>query len=111
MDVLEAEARRLEQAEASMQAVLDRVNKETLAVSRAVQDLKDAQSIMDQDLLVKLKTGGMLKQGSFIGLVLFAIRAAADATAAIGNNDPTHWMAALIQAGIAVVCAAIFFLW
>ena len=106
---MEADARRLEQAEASMEAMLKRVNKESADVAKAVEDLKAAQAEVDQDFLVKLKAGGPIKQGTFIGLVLFSLRSIFDTIAALGGNGDMM-TPALIQAGIAVACAAVFLL-
>lgn len=107
VDNLEADAKRLSQAEKSMEAMLDRVNKETSEVAKAVEDLKAAQAEVDADFLVKLKSGGIVKQSAFVGLVLFSLRSIFDTVASMG--DPSHMTPALIQGGIALACAALFF--
>jgi len=88
---------------------MKRVSNERAGVVKAVEDLKAAQAEMDRDFLVKLKSGGIVKQSAFVGFVLFAIRSIIDTVAALG--DPTsHMTAALVQGAIALACAAAFFL-
>jgi hypothetical protein len=108
IDMLSNDSRRLDQAEASISSMLQRVNRETAGVSRAVEDLQRAQSELDKDFLFKLKNGGIAKQGALVGFVLFSIRSIVDQIASFG--DESHMTAALAQGAIAIICAAYFFL-
>ena len=105
---MEEDAKRLAQAEASMEAMLSRVNKETAEVEKAVEDLKQAQAQVENNFAAQLRQGGLLKQGSLVGLLLFSVRSIVDSVASL--SDESHLAAALIQGAIAVVCAIIFFL-
>jgi hypothetical protein len=105
MNGMENDAKRLAAAEASMAAMLKKVNAETAQVNKAVEDLKAAQTEDGSNFLLSLKEGGILKQGALVGSLLFSLRAVGDALASM--TDPTHLTAALIQAGIAIVCAAV----
>lgn len=93
-----------------MEAMLNRVNAETAEVERAVTDLKAASDEIDKNFMLKLKRGGLPKQGALAGFLLFAVRSLVDSVAAVsGGGDESHLTAALIQGVIAMVCAAIFF--
>ena len=109
VDGMEDDARRLAQAEASMEGMLRRVDRERADVERAVEDLKAAQAEVDKDFLFKLKSGGIVKQFSFVGFLLFSLRSIVDTAAGLGG-DPSHMPAALVQGAIALACAAVFFL-
>ena len=108
VDQLNADAIRLENAESNMRAMLDKVNKQSNEVAMAVQELQAVQSQLDNDFLYKLKSGGILKQLSFVGFVLFSLRSIADTVATL-NSPGADLTVALIQGGIAVVCAIVFF--
>ena len=108
IDRMEDDARRLAVAEKSMEAMLNKVNKETAEVEQAVEDLKKAQSEMEKDPLFKLRSGGIVKQGALAGFLLFSIRSIIDSVASI--SDESHLTAALLQGVIAMACAAYFFL-
>lgn len=105
---MDEDARRLSQAEDSMVKMLQKVKKETEEVDRAVADLKAAEAELDKDFLFRLRSGGIVKQTSLVGLVLFSFRSIVDTIASV--SDPSHMTPALIQGGIAIVCAAVFFL-
>jgi hypothetical protein len=107
-DSMGQEAVRLSQAEASMGAMLKRVNQETAVVEKAVQDLEAAQKQLDNGVISKLRNGGIPKQAALAGFLLFSVRSLIDTIAAL--NDETLATAALLQGAIAIVCAAIFFL-
>jgi hypothetical protein len=110
MDEESENARRLEQAQESMSKMLQKVNEETLEVEKAVLDLKAAQVKLAADPLVKLKAGGLVKQGALVGAVLFSVRATGEVLAMLGPNGELHTTPALIQGAIAIACAAYFFL-
>jgi len=109
VDSMEEDSRRLAQAEASMEGMLSRVDKERADVERAVRDLKAVQAEVDKDFLVKLKSGGVVKQGALVGFVLFSVRSIVDTVSSVMGGDPSLLTAALIQGGIAVACAFVFF--
>ena len=103
---------RLAQAEASMEKQLSRVDKERAEVEKAVADLKKVQADLDADPLMKLSSSA-LKPAALAGVLLFSVRSALDfvATTGGGMDAEAHMTAALIQAGVALVCAVflIFF--
>ena len=100
------EAQRLAAAEASMAKQLERVNKETKEVERAVEDLKRTQAEMDADPLLRLTSGkNPLKPAALAGTLLFSVRSVLDLIAMGGADSEAHLTAALIQGGIALVCA------
>jgi hypothetical protein len=103
---LQNDAVRVQNAERSMEAVLKRVATETAQVERAVADLKQANAELDKDFVLKLKRGGLPKQGALVGFVLFAVRSIIDSVAAVSGGDESHLTAALVQAAIAIACAA-----
>lgn len=107
---LQAEARRLSQAEASMQTMLDRVGKESQQVELAAQDLRAAQAQLDGDFLYQVKTGGIVKQLSLVGMVLFSFRSIADTVSTLTDPASSGGLdSALLQGGIALLCALVFF--
>ena len=91
--------------------MLQKVNEETLQVEKAVLELKAAQDQLAADPLVKLKAGGIVKQGALVGAALFSVRAIGEVLAMLGPNGELHTIPALIQGAIAIVCAAYFFLY
>jgi hypothetical protein len=115
MDNIGVNAQRLARAESSMVAMLERVNKETAAVEKAVQDLQQAQMDMSsankngaQSPISKLRQGGIPKQAALAGLLLFSFRSIADSLAAMGDagsgGGGGDMTAALIQGAIALAC-------
>ena len=89
-----------------MRKMLDRVNEETKNVEAAIEDLKKAQEESETGLenqLSGLKSGGIIKQATLVGTLLFSLRSAAETVAYLGG-DTSHLMPAIIQAAIAVVC-------
>lgn len=91
--------------------MLKRVESETAVVERAVADLQKVNADLDKDFVVRLKRGGLVKQAALAGLILFAVRSIVDSVAAVGGDGDAsaHLTAALVQAAVAVACAAIFF--
>jgi hypothetical protein len=106
MDNIDVNAQRLARAESSMVTMLKRVNQETAAVEKAVQDLQQAQMDMSnknaQSPISKLRQGGIPKQAALAGLLLFSFRSIADSIAAMGGSGDIT--AALIQGAIALAC-------
>ena len=107
VDAVSSEAERLANAEAAMASMLERVNSETAQVEKAVEDLKTAQAEMDNDPLVKLKQGGIPKQAALAGFLLFTFRSIGDTIAAF--TDENLLAGALVQGGIALAFAAVYF--
>ena len=107
---LQGEAQRLQKAERSMAAQLQKVAQETEQVEKAMADLKAAQQELDRDFVLKLKQGGLPKQAALAGFVLFSFRSILDSVSALSASDPSSMSAALAQGAIAIVCAIAFFL-
>ena len=107
---MEEDERRLAMAEANMQKMLDKVNQETKEVEKAIEELKEAQAELDSDAvgqLAGLKSGGIVKQATLVGTLLFSVRALTEGVLFFGG-DSSHLMPAALQAGIAVVCLVAF---
>lgn len=108
MDSMSDTAERLGQAETSMTRMLEKVNKETIEVERATRDLVAAKKATDP--LLNLKSGGLVKQGALVGFILFSTRTIGEVLAMVGPNGDLHTAPALIQGGVALACAAYYFL-
>jgi hypothetical protein len=107
---IEEDEQRLALAEANMKKMLTRVNKETKAVEEAIGDLKKMSDGMEtgvESQLSGLKSGGMVKQGTLVGALLFSVRSGIEGIAFMGG-DATHLMPAVIQGVIAVICLVAF---
>ena len=108
MDNIDVNAQRLARAESSMVAMLERVNQETAAVEKAVQDLQQAQMDTTNNAgpAAKLRQGGLPKQAALVGLLLFSFRSIADSIAVMGDSAGSggDMTAALIQGAIALAC-------
>jgi hypothetical protein len=100
----------MEQAQETMTKMLQKVSQETLEVEKAVRALEEAQKDIAKNYLLKLKGGGLVKQGALVGALLFGFRAIGEVLAMVGPSGELHTAPALIQGGIAVACAAYFFL-
>ena len=92
-----------------MRTMLDRVEKEKSLVEQAVKDLNDANAQVEQSALYRLRQGGLPKQLTFVGCVLFVGRSLADTISAVTGNDEALLASALAQGLIALVCAIAFF--
>jgi hypothetical protein len=109
-DRIEQDQQRLETADVNMRKVLARVNAETQNVESAIGDLKKAQEDSESGVetqLSGLKSGGIVKQATLVGTLLFSFRSATEGIAYIGG-DATHFLPAVVQAAIAVVCLIAF---
>ena len=107
---MEEDEKRLAMAEENMRTMLAKVNEETRNVQEAVEELQRAQSDIDSGVvgqLSSLKSGGIIKQASLVGTVLFSLRSAFDGLALLGG-DQSHLMPAIVQAVIAVACLVAF---
>lgn len=91
-----------------MQSMLNRVNQETAQVEKAVEELREAQRRLDSSFLSKLQRGGLPKQSALVGLLLFSIRSIMDTVTAFSNES--YLEAALLQGGIALLCAVAYVL-
>ena len=109
-DRIDVEQERLAAAEANMRKLLKKVNQETKNVETAIEDLRQAQIDTEggvDDQLVSLKSGGVVKQATLVGTLLFSLRSFVEVAAYFGG-DATHLMPAIIQGAIAIVCLIAF---
>lgn len=109
-DKISEDEERLAAAEDNMRKMLAKVNEETNNVELAIEDLKQVQADMDggvDDKLNSLKSGGIVKQATLVGALLFTLRSGTDAILYIGG-DASHLLPAMVQAGIALVCFVAF---
>jgi ADP-ribosylglycohydrolase len=107
---IDEDQERLAAAEKTIRKMLDNVNQETRNVEAAIEDLKKVQTDMEggvDDQLMSLKSGGIIKQGTLVGTLLFSFRSIVEGTAYLAG-DATHLMPAVIQGAIAVVCLIAF---
>jgi hypothetical protein len=104
--------RRLNDAETSMESILQRVDVEATAVQQAVSDLQAANTELEQDFMWKLKRGGLPKQAMLAGFMLLSVRSIIESITAVSSSvdSEEHLYAALLQGVIAMVCAVIFFI-
>jgi hypothetical protein len=105
---IQNDLQRMEQAENSMEKMIQKVNFETTQVEKAVQDLKKAQESYDSDPIMKMLNGGIIKQSALAGAILFTLRSGTDTFLMLGG-DSSHALPALIQGALAIVCAAYLF--
>jgi hypothetical protein len=108
--MIEQEEARLAVAESNMKKMLAKVNQETKNVEHAIEDLKRAQLESEGGLdgqLSNLKSGGLIKQASLAGALLFTLRAGVD-TIGFVAGDPSHALPALVQGALAIVCIIAF---
>lgn len=101
---------RLAAAESNMKKMLAKVNVETKNVEQAIEDLRTAQEESESGVdnqLLDLKSGGLVKQATLVGTLLFSLRSVVDGIAFL-SGDPSHLLPAIIQGGIALVCLAVF---
>ena len=94
--------------------------RETDEVQKAMEDLELAKNEASgngggsgsiEDTAIDLKKGGIVKQAALVGGLLFGSRAFTETILVVGSPyGDEHFVPAVVQAGIAVVCAAYFFL-
>lgn len=107
---IDEEEQRLAMAEANMKKMLAKVNQETQNVEDAIEDLKRAQLESEGGIdgqLSNLKSGGLIKQATLAGALLFTLRAGVDTIDFVGG-DPSHAFPALVQGALAIVCIIAF---
>lgn len=103
---IDEDEQRLELANSNMKKMLSRVNEESTNVENAIEELKRVQEESDRGLdsqLVDLKRGGLIKQATLVGGVLFTFRSGAEIIGFLAG-DPSHAVPALIQGALAVLC-------
>mmetsp|Transcript_36044 Transcript_36044/g.61477 ORF Transcript_36044/g.61477 Transcript_36044/m.61477 type:complete len:400 (-) Transcript_36044:177-1376(-) len=119
LEYLESEKQRISEAEASVTRLIQKVAKETDEVQKAMVDLELAKSQAGgeggsgsiEDTAIDLKKGGLIKQASLVGLLLFGSRAFTETILVLGSPyGDEHFVPAILQAVIALACAAYFFL-
>jgi len=98
---------RLAQAEASMEKQLGRVDKERMAVEKAMTDLQRVQNELEAE-----SKSNALKPAALAGVLLFSVRSGLEVVAMTSAGGAMevegHMTAALIQAALALVSAAAF---
>src|SRR5210317_609076 len=103
-DKIREDEERLAAAESNMKNLLKKVSVETKNVEAAIEDLKAAQKEIDGGMdsqLIDLKKGGLVKQATLVGTLLFSLRAVTDGIAFVAG-DTSHLLPAIIQSGIAL---------
>ena len=122
MDYLQSEKQRLSEAEEVVTRLIQKVAKETEEVQKAMEELERAKNQVSasggnngvgtiEDTALALKRGGIIKQASLVGGLLFGSRAFTETLLALGgSNGNDHVLAAIVQAVIALGCGAYFFL-
>lgn len=107
--LLQEEEAKLRVAENSVSKLVEQVKRETMEVENATKELELIQSQIGEDPLmqaVDLKKSGLVKQGAFVGAVLFTLRSIGDLAMVSEPDGVEHATAAAIQGFIAVACAA-----
>lgn len=102
---------RLKEAAQSVTSLIVNVKKEATQVQNAIADLDKARSRASKDPLSQISNFrdlNIVKQSAFTGSLLFFIRAISEVPAAL--NGGSHGTAAIVQLGIAIVCAVLFVL-
>ena len=110
-DLFKESEQRLADAEQSVSRLMNTVSKETAEVEKALADLERERAKLDSSPLTKiagLKEGGIVKQMSFVGLVLFSLRTVTEVLQIAGPYGESHAAAAAIQGVIALACGAYF---
>ena len=107
---IDEDQERLAMAERNMRKMLAKVNEETQNVEAAIEDLRKAQEDMNggvDDKLVTLKSGGIVKQATLVGTLLFSLRSFVEGVAYLAG-DASHLMPAIAQGIIAIICLVAF---
>ncbi|KAL9181502.1 hypothetical protein ACHAXT_010307 [Thalassiosira profunda] len=118
LEYLELEKQRISEAEESVSRLIQKVARETDAVQQAMEDLELAKNQASgegsgsiEDTALDLKKGGIVKQASLVGLLLFGSRAVTETILVVSSPyGEQHFVPAALQAAIALACAAYFFL-
>lgn len=119
LEYIESEKQRISEAEESVTRLIQKVARETEQVQKAMEDLELAKNEASgnggsgsiEDTAIDLKKGGIVKQAALVGGLLFGSRAFTETILVVGSPyGDEHFVPAIVQAAIAVVCAAYFFL-
>eukprot|EP00579_Thalassiosira_antarctica_P021781 CAMPEP_0201953634 /NCGR_PEP_ID=MMETSP0904-20121228/1902_1 /ASSEMBLY_ACC=CAM_ASM_000553 /TAXON_ID=420261 /ORGANISM="Thalassiosira antarctica, Strain CCMP982" /LENGTH=443 /DNA_ID=CAMNT_0048497505 /DNA_START=70 /DNA_END=1401 /DNA_ORIENTATION=- len=119
LDYIESEKRRISETEASVTRMIQKVARETDEVQKAMENLElaknqasgDGGSGSIEETAIDLKKGGLIKQAALVGGLLLGSRAVTETILVL--NSPygdQHFVPAIVQAAIALACAAYFFL-
>jgi hypothetical protein len=118
-EYLDTEKQRISEAEESVKRLIQKVARETEQVEMAMEELELAKNQVSgqggsggiEETALDLKKGGLIKQASLVGGLLFGSRAITELILVVGSPyGDEHFIPAIIQAVIALVCAAYFFL-
>lgn len=117
---MESERQRISDAEESVTRLIQKVARETDQVQRAMEELERAKNQVSgqggkggiEETALDLKKGGLVKQASLVGsLLFFGSRAMTELILVVGSPyGDEHFIPAVVQAIIAMSCAAYFFL-
>ena len=116
---LESEKQRISEAEESVTRLIQKVAQETEQVQMAMEELERAKNQVTvqggrggiEETALDLKKGGLLKQASLVGGLLFGSRAITELILVVGSPyGEEHFIPTIVQAVIALACAAYFFL-
>ena len=116
LEYLELEKQRLSEAEESVTRLIQKVARETDEVQKAMEELDRAKNEASgggsfEDTAIDLKKGGIVKQAALVGGLLFGSRAFTETILVLGSPyGDEHFVPAIVQAVIALACAAYFFL-
>ncbi|KAL7449719.1 hypothetical protein ACHAWC_001755 [Mediolabrus comicus] len=111
LEYIESEKQRLTEAEESVSRLIQTVAARTDEVQKAMEELERRRGSSIEKTALDLKQGGLIKQASLIGGLLFGSRALTETILVLGSsNGGDHMVSALVQAAIALACAAYFFL-
>mmetsp|Transcript_7513 Transcript_7513/g.17042 ORF Transcript_7513/g.17042 Transcript_7513/m.17042 type:complete len:428 (+) Transcript_7513:109-1392(+) len=118
LEYLEFEKQRISEAEASVARMIQKVASETDQVQKAMEELELAKNDASgegtgtiENTAIDLKKGGLIKQASLVGVLLFGSRAFTEAILVVGSPyGDQHFVPAAVQAAIALACAAYFFI-
>lgn len=117
LEYVESEKQRLSEAEESVSRLIQTVAARTNEVQEAMEELERAKDEAGdgsgggiEKTALDLKQGGLIKQASLVGGLLFGSRAFTETILVLGSsNGGDHVVSAIAQAAIALVCVGYFF--
>jgi len=117
LEYIESEKQRLSEAEESVSRLIQTVAARTNEVQEAMEELERAKDEAGdgsgggiEKTALDLKQGGLIKQASLVGALLFGSRAFTETILVLGSaNGGDHVVSAIAQAAIALVCVGYFF--
>lgn len=118
LEYLEYEEQRISEAQASVTRLIQKVASNTDEVQKAMEDLELERNNASgegtgsiENTALDLKKGGLIKQASLVGVLLFGSRALTETILVLGSPyGEEHFVSAAVQAAIALACAAYFFI-